>query len=412
MRFGRFSLLEGELWFNRLESITWDDFGENSDLRVPYPSVVQCADFNTQGGCRDKLRHREVAASRKKLDVTPPTKDDILRRQETNRTTLSDRMAPVQENGSSFHTPKSACRAVHDANYMKEVTSLTSNDVIASTNCFKDNEADSLDNNFFQDGAVFDEKDAINDGSLCHFALDDMFSDSSNLDFLGDESENKKSHLSYCEWPDIDKLDELDRMFRCYDSTFVPGSVTNGDNLCLLSSSSHNIDGSDDVFESGIKFSDNESAPISSIPDKTKSVFDEIGGNCEFEGLRTELSPADSNIPDSTSTSSMPSEDPSLERAGFRQLELVMEQLDVRTKLCIRDSLYRLARSAKQRHYLETSDDHIRDGEDKSKVITIEERDRCTRFADAEMHTNSIDRSMAQLLFYRPLDPAKAFASP
>ncbi|KAK9096866.1 hypothetical protein Sjap_022363 [Stephania japonica] len=392
-----------------LESITWDDFGENNDLRVPYPSVIQCADFNTQGGYRDKQRRRKVVASRKKLDIAPPTKDDILRRQETNRTTLSDRMAPVQENGSSSHTPESVCPDVYDANYMKEVTCLTSNNAIASSNCFKDNEADSLDTDFFQDGAVFDEKDAINDGNLCHFALDDLFSENSNLDFLGDESENKKSdYLAYCEWPDIDKLDELDGMFRYYDSTFVPGSVTNGDNLCLLSSSSHNIDGSDNVLESGIKFSGYESAPSSSIPgresnnpsrkifswvldsfasanltssflfnrscsnaeDKPKSVLDEIGGNCEFEGLRMELSPADSNVPDSTCTSSIPSEDPSLERAGFRQLELVVDQLDVRTKLCIRDSLYRLARSAKQRHDLETSDDHIRDGEDKSEVIT------------------------------------------
>ncbi|KAK2982343.1 hypothetical protein RJ640_009040 [Escallonia rubra] len=43
-------------------------------------------------------------------------------------------------------------------------------------------------------------------------------------------------------------------------------------------------------------------------------------------------------------------EEISLEATSFRQLQQVMEQLDLRTKLCIRDSLYRLARSAEQRH--------------------------------------------------------------
>ncbi|CAN6854721.1 unnamed protein product [Brassica oleracea] len=43
-------------------------------------------------------------------------------------------------------------------------------------------------------------------------------------------------------------------------------------------------------------------------------------------------------------------DDISLEATSFRQLQQVIEQLDVRTKLCIRDSLYRLGKSAEQRH--------------------------------------------------------------
>ncbi|XP_042061608.1 protein LNK1-like isoform X2 [Salvia splendens] len=55
-----------------------------------------------------------------------------------------------------------------------------------------------------------------------------------------------------------------------------------------------------------------------------------------------------SNVQESSTSSGK--DDASLGAASFRQLKLVMEQLDLRTKICIRDSLYRLARSAAKRH--------------------------------------------------------------
>ncbi|KAL1204074.1 Protein LNK1 [Cardamine amara subsp. amara] len=92
-------------------------------------------------------------------------------------------------------------------------------------------------------------------------------------------------------------------------------------------------------------------------------------------------------------------DDISLEATSFRQLQQVIEQLDVRTKLCIRDSLYRLAKSAEQRHNV----GNIQDEGAGSHIVTGE-TDKYAGFMDIETDTNPIDRSIAHLLFHRPSD--------
>ncbi|KAF6140693.1 hypothetical protein GIB67_013986 [Kingdonia uniflora] len=116
-------------------------------------------------------------------------------------------------------------------------------------------------------------------------------------------------------------------------------------------------------------------------------------------------SPADvdsSNVQESPCMSSVLSNEIPLE-TSFLQLQYVMGQLDIRTKLCIRDSLYRLARNAEQRH---TSGDVNSSNNDTSGVLTTEETDTCTEFMDIETDTNPIDRSIAHLLFHRSADPS------
>ncbi|KAL0375980.1 UNVERIFIED_CONTAM: protein LNK1 [Sesamum calycinum] len=118
-------------------------------------------------------------------------------------------------------------------------------------------------------------------------------------------------------------------------------------------------------------------------------------------------------------------DDISLEAASFRQLQLVMErvvklkmsskelikfmscrlshQLDLRTKLCIRDSLYRLAQSAEQRHNHANLSAGCGDKRDATNGASVAEgTDKCTSFMDMETNTNPIDRSIAHLLFHRP----------
>ncbi|KAL6531681.1 hypothetical protein OROMI_028044 [Orobanche minor] len=74
-------------------------------------------------------------------------------------------------------------------------------------------------------------------------------------------------------------------------------------------------------------------------------------------------------------------DDVSPEAASFRQLQLVMEQLDLRMKLCIRDS--------------------CRNGRDvDGGASTVEGTNRGASFMETD--TNRIDRSVAHLLFYRP----------
>nr|GEY17381.1 protein LNK1-like isoform X1 [Tanacetum cinerariifolium] len=88
----------------------------------------------------------------------------------------------------------------------------------------------------------------------------------------------------------------------------------------------------------------------------------------------------------------------SLEARSFRQLRQVMEQLDMRTKLCIRDSLYRLARSAEQRH----NNAGPTNFGSNTGPLTTDGTNKYTGIMDMETDTNPIDRTIAHLLFHRP----------
>ncbi|XP_073270214.1 protein LNK1-like isoform X1 [Primulina huaijiensis] len=95
----------------------------------------------------------------------------------------------------------------------------------------------------------------------------------------------------------------------------------------------------------------------------------------------------------------------SLAAASFCQLQLVMEWLDLSTKLCIRDGLYRLAQSAEQRL------NHANSlGNSSGGSFMAEETNNCTGHIIMETGTNPIDRSIAQLLFHRSSDSSVIFA--
>ncbi|WCJ42009.1 dentin sialophosphoprotein-related [Euphorbia peplus] len=133
-----------------------------------------------------------------------------------------------------------------------------------------------------------------------------------------------------------------------------------------------------------------------------QSKFKVVGQN-EFEtackGVPAEVD--FSNAPESSCMSSVLDEI-SLEASSFQQLQQVTEQLDIRTKLCIRDSLYRLARSAQQRHNCVNANGDW----DMTGPLVAEGTERSTAFLDIETNTNPIDRSIAHLLFHRPSDPS------
>lgn len=76
--------------------------------------------------------------------------------------------------------------------------------------------------------------------------------------------------------------------------------------------------------------------------------------------------------------------------------------MDVRTKLRIRDSLYRLAQSAEQRLRHANLNNGSGDDSHTSRAFDDDGAYRCTGYLDTETDTNSIDRSIAHLLFHRP----------
>ncbi|OVA14188.1 hypothetical protein BVC80_9029g13 [Macleaya cordata] len=145
------------------------------------------------------------------------------------------------------------------------------------------------------------------------------------------------------------------------------------------------------------------------VQKQLQQIQDGVGGHSDV-GVRIELPAVEvdsSSVLEGSSMCSVLSDEISIEATGFRQLQYVMEQLDIRTKLCIRDSLYRLARSAEQRNNFGNSNNCIWDGRDKSGVLTTEESNKSAGFIDMETDTNPIDRAIAHLLFHRSPDPAE-----
>ncbi|KAI7726188.1 hypothetical protein M8C21_023984 [Ambrosia artemisiifolia] len=129
----------------------------------------------------------------------------------------------------------------------------------------------------------------------------------------------------------------------------------------------------------------------------------EFQGNMEGsqKGASSELNSI--NVPDGSSLVT-DLEEISLEATTFRQLQQAMLQLDLRTKICIRDSLYRLARSAEQRHnYAGINDGSANYGGTGGPIMT-EGTSKYTGLMDMETDTNPIDRTVAHLLFHRPSD--------
>ncbi|XP_075500997.1 protein LNK2-like isoform X5 [Primulina tabacum] len=92
----------------------------------------------------------------------------------------------------------------------------------------------------------------------------------------------------------------------------------------------------------------------------------------------------------------------SVEESVFYQLQETISKLDIQIRLSIRDSLFRLAQSAIKRHRpSDTGTINIRD-EVLSKYIDTHER--TSTISDEETDTNPIDRTVAHLLFRRPVE--------
>ncbi|XP_042006917.1 protein LNK2-like isoform X1 [Salvia splendens] len=98
-------------------------------------------------------------------------------------------------------------------------------------------------------------------------------------------------------------------------------------------------------------------------------------------------------------------DDFSVEESVLYQLQDIIAKLDNKMRLCIRDSLSRLAQSALQRqNHNDTSSTCTSSRDEVLGNKDLVGHDRFSRTADAETDTNPIDRVVAHLLFHRPLD--------
>lgn len=99
---------------------------------------------------------------------------------------------------------------------------------------------------------------------------------------------------------------------------------------------------------------------------------------------------------------SIPSDNRSVEESVLYQFQETISKLDIQIRLSIRDSLFRLAQSAIQRQC--PSDTGSINSRDEVLSKDIDTHERTSAISDEETDTNPIDRTVAHLLFHRPLE--------
>ncbi|KAF9686396.1 hypothetical protein SADUNF_Sadunf03G0154200 [Salix dunnii] len=132
------------------------------------------------------------------------------------------------------------------------------------------------------------------------------------------------------------------------------------------------------------------------------------GADLEVEDLST-LASFEPNSPigqDDSNTISLAVNDYSMEDTVLYRLQDIISKLDIRIRLCIRDSLFRLAQSAMQRHY--ASDTCSTNNSSRDEQVAAKEgirsQSRMVKMPEVETETNPVDRTVAHLLFHRPMD--------
>lgn len=92
-----------------------------------------------------------------------------------------------------------------------------------------------------------------------------------------------------------------------------------------------------------------------------------------------------------------------MEESELRRLQDTISRLDMQIRLCIRDSLFRLAKSSIQRYCpsnISSTNTITRDEINKD----IDNHEGFTGIPDVETNTNPIDRIVAHLLFNTPME--------
>lgn len=117
-----------------------------------------------------------------------------------------------------------------------------------------------------------------------------------------------------------------------------------------------------------------------------------------------------STIHDKSCMTSTFIDDVSIKTANFQQLQMIMDRLGVRTKLCIRDSLYRLAKSAEQSHCYGSENNVSRAGSPVRGFQGPKDSKRTPEYLGLSISTNEIERAVAYLLFHKSLGSATGTA--
>ncbi|KAF4388963.1 hypothetical protein F8388_026692 [Cannabis sativa] len=127
------------------------------------------------------------------------------------------------------------------------------------------------------------------------------------------------------------------------------------------------------------------------------------GSDVRLEDLSTfsSLEPISPMEEDDSSSTSAAIDDYSVNESILHRLQDVISKLDMTVRICIRDSLFRLAQSARERQNLSSTN---KGSKDERETLAVDVTNTSNRLGATETETNSMDRTIAHLLFHTPLE--------
>ncbi|XP_077225066.1 dentin sialophosphoprotein-like protein isoform X2 [Tasmannia lanceolata] len=459
-----------------LEDIVWDEFGVGDDHIVPHPgSEPTTNEHITQGGFHNKPKCELANAVGRSTDSKKLVSKNVFQGKETaTHYTFKDGKAQLLEKGCWSHANSNGdSNRINITTGLASESSKISDNCFKSTDvdtvvnefctdvpilgnrsvcpfqlddispedsdleffgneCEGKESSDLLDYGWpdianFEDidrmfrncDSTFGQGSTSTANELSWFSASSLAIDGSEDAFkLGfqEESPSKEQFNKPREQPkNQTKSEQKDRSSECLSNTSLQcqKQFWGPDSLSYFNTCTpYLVDGSPDPLSKPPDMTQEEKIEKLRQRQQIRSQFT-TENELEETGMEVPTVEVDlSTVQESSCMSTVLCDEISLEATGFRKLQNVMEQLDIRTKLCIRDSLYRLAMSAEQRHHFCNTDNYVREGRGRtSGVAATKVSNKCVGIINTETDTNPIDRSIAHLLFYRPSEPAKGPAN-
>lgn len=179
---------------------------------MPHPNNEHGDRSGTEGDSRKKPRC-EVIGITSNADTS--TGYGIQGKEKRNLSTLTNKDIML-EKGSWSHTPDGMFPSC-DADSIKEVTSLASDDTRMSSHSLKSGNVDSGGNEFCTDDPIMGDgcTGTAVDNNLYRYPLSQISQTSNDLSFFdNDQEDTENGDLLYYGWPDIGNFEDVDRMFR------------------------------------------------------------------------------------------------------------------------------------------------------------------------------------------------------
>lgn len=206
-------LAKGVFVVLQLEDIVWDDFSETDDHIVPHRNGEEHGNERLiQGDNCKRPRCDGIGLNNNVNDRKYVRQGE----EETSLQTLIHKRDKMLEKGSWSCTADGVSGvfpASCDGELTKEATTLSSDDTMMSTPCFKNGNIDSVDE-FCTNDSILGDRCVVADPHIYRYPLSHISQEDDPLSFFDNAQDEKECGDLLYGWPDIGNFEDVDRMFR------------------------------------------------------------------------------------------------------------------------------------------------------------------------------------------------------